>query len=98
VVPGSQRPVGPKLRLRAAVAAEHHPLLYQPLAAVQTTVPRGGLLAPLIRGGFAGAAATQPGMWPRRRERLPGRSDLVDAECWKRPRDAWYKSRFLWWL
>jgi dinuclear metal center YbgI/SA1388 family protein len=78
----------------AQLLLTHHPLLYQPLAAVQEDHPQGGLLAALIRGGIAVATChtnldVAPGGVNDYLARVLG---LADAEVLAETgRDAWCK-------
>ncbi|MEW6660528.1 MAG: Nif3-like dinuclear metal center hexameric protein [Thermodesulfobacteriota bacterium] len=72
----------------------HHPLIYQPLAAVREDSPHGGLLAALIRGGMALAAChTNLDVAPEGvNDFLARLLELKDAEVLQETsREQWYK-------
>ena len=78
----------------AQLLLTHHPLLYQPLAAVREDQPLGELVAALIRGGIAYAAChsnldVAPGGV---NDYLASLLELEDVEVFQETgRDEWYK-------
>jgi dinuclear metal center YbgI/SA1388 family protein len=88
-------PVVASARARGAqLLLTHHPLLYQPLAAVREDRPLGELVAALIKGGIAHAAChTNLDVAPEGvNDYLARLLELEDAEVLQETgRDEWYK-------